>query len=324
MSAQLLETPTQTFRIGAVSRLTGISTDLIRVWERRYAVVNPIRTESGNRLYTHDDITRLALIKQLLEAGDAIGAVAPLNVSELERRVDAVGTSKPAPRAKQDKTKIAVIGHALTARVAVQRYDLGDVEVVGMYHNTIDLLDHAGTLQVDSLVIEIPYLSSVTATEIEQLLKNVGANSAVVVYGFGSRRNLRRLRMLPVVTLRAPADVLDLKRACLVLSAKELSPLQQHTTNNSASSDAIQPRLYSDETLARIATLSTTVECECPHHLADLVYSLVSFEQYSANCANRTEQDAAMHRYLHATTTHARSLLETALARLVEMEGLEV
>ena len=59
------------YRIGKVSRLTGISADTLRIWERRYAAVVPVRTEAGGRLYSADDIARLKLIKNLV--GDAFG-----------------------------------------------------------------------------------------------------------------------------------------------------------------------------------------------------------------------------------------------------------
>ena len=42
------------YRIGAVARMTGISTHALRAWERRYDGVNPERTESGGRLYSDD------------------------------------------------------------------------------------------------------------------------------------------------------------------------------------------------------------------------------------------------------------------------------
>ncbi len=40
----------QSFRIGAVERATGIPANTIRVWERRYGLVNPARDETGTRL----------------------------------------------------------------------------------------------------------------------------------------------------------------------------------------------------------------------------------------------------------------------------------
>ena len=57
-------------------------------------------------------------------------------------------------------------------------------------------------------------------------------------------------------------------------------------------------------------------------HLAQLITSLVRFEMYSAECENRNAEDAALHSYLHNTTSRARSMMERALARVVELENL--
>ncbi|MDL1950237.1 MerR family transcriptional regulator, partial [Acidobacteria bacterium ACD] len=47
------ETPRH--RIGAVARLTGISTHALRVWERRYGTLKPQRSDGGDRLYSDGD-----------------------------------------------------------------------------------------------------------------------------------------------------------------------------------------------------------------------------------------------------------------------------
>ena len=65
-----------------------------------------------------------------------------------------------------------------------------------------------------------------------------------------------------------------------------------------------------------------TVACECPRHLAQLISSLARFEAYSAECESRGQEDAALHSYLYTATSQARSAMENALARVVEMEGL--
>ncbi|MGV0033635.1 MAG: MerR family transcriptional regulator [Candidatus Azotimanducaceae bacterium WSBS_2022_MAG_OTU7] len=63
------------YRIGAVAKLTGISTDTICAWERRYAVVGLNRDENNNRYYTEAHINKLISVKRLLDAGHAIGMV---------------------------------------------------------------------------------------------------------------------------------------------------------------------------------------------------------------------------------------------------------
>ena len=51
------------YRIGAVAKLTGISPDTLRIWERRYSCVTPQRSPGGGRIYSSDDIARLRLMK---------------------------------------------------------------------------------------------------------------------------------------------------------------------------------------------------------------------------------------------------------------------
>ena len=77
-------TNTPKYRIGAVSRLTGLSADVVRVWERRYGAIKPQRSEGGSRLYSDADIARLRRLRQAVEQGHAIGQVAKLPESELE------------------------------------------------------------------------------------------------------------------------------------------------------------------------------------------------------------------------------------------------
>ena len=83
-------------------------------------------------------------------------------------------------------------------------------------------------------------------------------------------------------------------------------------------------RQFDNETLAAIATASTAVHCECPHHLVELIRSLVAFEKYSTECKNNSPKDAELHGLLEATTAKARSLMETALAHVVEAEGVQI
>lgn len=69
--------------IGTVARRTGLSTHVIRAWERRYDVVKPKRTDGGARVYSHEDVLRLQLLKRLTEQGHAIGQIADLSSVQL-------------------------------------------------------------------------------------------------------------------------------------------------------------------------------------------------------------------------------------------------
>ena len=71
------------YRVGMVSKMTGLSTHTLRMWEKRYATVLPKRTEAGGRLYTDTDIGRLRLLHKLVQSGHSIGGIAKLPDADL-------------------------------------------------------------------------------------------------------------------------------------------------------------------------------------------------------------------------------------------------
>lgn len=75
-----------------VSRLTGLSADTIRVWERRYGAVDPDRTDGNKRRYSGGHVRRLVLLRRATEVGHSIGQIVQLPDSELRRLI---GESSP-------------------------------------------------------------------------------------------------------------------------------------------------------------------------------------------------------------------------------------
>ena len=82
-----LTPPEGKYRIGVVTRLTGLSADVVRVWERRYGAIRPARSDGGTRLYSDADITRLRKLRQAVEKGHGIGQAAKLADAELDQIV---------------------------------------------------------------------------------------------------------------------------------------------------------------------------------------------------------------------------------------------
>ena len=82
-------------------------------------------------------------------------------------------------------------------------------------------------------------------------------------------------------------------------------------------------RIFDLRELARIVSLETPIKCEYPQQLATLIYSLNAFEKYCRECDNKYLEDAKFHKFLHQTTSQARSLIENALKKVIEMEGIE-
>lgn len=66
-----------------VTRRTGLSAELLRVWERRHRVVVPARTQTGRRLYSDSEIERLHLLHRATLGGRSIGLIASLSTAAL-------------------------------------------------------------------------------------------------------------------------------------------------------------------------------------------------------------------------------------------------
>ena len=70
--------------IAAVERDTGLSKDVLRVWERRYRFPVPERDPNGERLYPLPQVERLRTIKRLMDAGHRPGKLLALSETDLD------------------------------------------------------------------------------------------------------------------------------------------------------------------------------------------------------------------------------------------------
>jgi DNA-binding transcriptional MerR regulator/methylmalonyl-CoA mutase cobalamin-binding subunit len=70
------------YPIRAAARLTRLSIDTLRAWEKRYSVVRPLRRK-GVRLYTDADVERLSLLREALDHGHSIGHISGLSNKDL-------------------------------------------------------------------------------------------------------------------------------------------------------------------------------------------------------------------------------------------------
>lgn len=70
--------------IAVVERETGLGKDTLLVWERRYGFPRPLRDENGDRLYPPEQVSRLRLIKRLMDRGHRPGKLVLADESELQ------------------------------------------------------------------------------------------------------------------------------------------------------------------------------------------------------------------------------------------------
>jgi DNA-binding transcriptional MerR regulator len=97
-------------RIGELSRRSGVSAELLRAWENRYGLLQPMRSDGGFRLYSPQDERRVAVMRSHLERGLSAAEAARLTLDE---------ESVPAPSAE---TPVLERG-AGELRVALDAFD---------------------------------------------------------------------------------------------------------------------------------------------------------------------------------------------------------
>jgi MerR family transcriptional regulator, light-induced transcriptional regulator len=78
-----------THRIHRVAKITSLSKDVIRVWERRFGLLKPTRGANRYRNYSDEDVALLRFLKEQLDAGGSIGELAKLGREELLGRARA-------------------------------------------------------------------------------------------------------------------------------------------------------------------------------------------------------------------------------------------
>jgi DNA-binding transcriptional MerR regulator len=67
------------FKIGVVSRRTGLSSATIRLWEEQYGLLTPARSSGQQRLYSEADVERIVYIRELISYhGYSLQAVASI------------------------------------------------------------------------------------------------------------------------------------------------------------------------------------------------------------------------------------------------------
>ncbi|MCY7307843.1 MAG: MerR family transcriptional regulator [Rhodoferax sp.] len=339
--------PSPYYRSGVVARMVRMPVSTLRIWEQRYKVVAPATTPTGHRLYSAADVQRLALLKQLTEHGHAIGAIAALSVAQLQQvvstHVGIVAGARSPPMPRPERWRLVVVGTALARRlqrpaVVVRLGRPPKVRpVLGNLAEAVEAAEAAVASEgarttpeprVDLLIWQAPSLHASALPELKAAAGAWGARHVAVVYRFAGAAATDAFAGAGVVLLREPQNddalgewLAAFEGAAAARDAEPQDKLFQIDAPWLPTGDAAARR-FDDATLTDFAGLSSTIACECPRHLAELLLQLSTFEAYSAECESRSPADAALHAYLTRVAGASRALFESALERVAIHEGL--
>lgn len=156
-----------------------------------------------------------------------------------------------------------------------------------------------------------------------------GAATSAAGHRLYSAADVRRLALLKQLTTLGHAigalaalDMHGLRAVAHTHASTLAEPLQLPVLTLDLPRDKAPPQRFDDAVLGDVAGLSSTIACECPQHLAEILIRLTQFEAYSADCRQRSPADAELHAYLQQVAGQARASFETALERVAIHEGL--
>lgn len=323
-----------TYRIGAVANITGLSTHSIRAWERRYDLKLGQRSSGGTRSYTDKDVVLLSLLKALTDQGHAISEVAQLPEYELRERLRkhetaqgrVNGTAIPTSWIDFDRfAKAIVLGDDL-ADYLERGVTAGDRwQTCWKFDDMEALWNGLDKTSPDVLLTRLKTLGPDPHAFLDRWNEQAKDVLVIVFYEFNKSSMLTSLSGRGVKLMRWPVDAGSFSQHipdfCLLHRLRHLQQNQEDDTVADAG-DRPLDRLFTDTQLMDLKLASSKIDCECPNHLASLVFELNAFEAYSRNCVGDDEA-AALHMKLAEQTAQLRASMERMLLEVCRHENLK-
>lgn len=298
------------FEVGAVSKITGLSPNTLRTWERRNFIQASSRSKTGRRRYSHEQVEILALLKKLTGMGDAISSIAALNLGELRSRLLEYQTNQTdASSSRTSLIRTLPIGERAKTWISILP---AQFKYISEKEGRPDIV----VIALDGAIAESRRTVTVASHEYPD-------TPIAILYDYAPRELIQQFSGDGYFLIRIPCSAELLTHylhAAMVNATHQNAPMDLVKDNGIPSN----PRVFSDKQLATIASSNPNIKCECPHHISALVASLASFENYCRRCEIESPEDAEVHTYLGSEIAKARSLVENALLYLCEKDALIV
>uniref|UniRef100_UPI00321658D3 MerR family transcriptional regulator n=1 Tax=uncultured Draconibacterium sp. TaxID=1573823 RepID=UPI00321658D3 len=141
------------YSIKDLETLSGIKAHTIRIWEKRYGLLNPERTDTNIRYYTDNDLKHILNVAFLVKGGFKISKVAKWGQNQIKETVLGVSKSKSSEEGYIDRLMLAVVNfdneefHKLLTEIQAH-YSLEEM----VYKVVFSLFERIGTYwQVGSI-----------------------------------------------------------------------------------------------------------------------------------------------------------------------------
>ena len=264
------------------------------------------------------------LLKQLSNEGHAISTIANLDLAQLRRMSNSKNSAQHKHAINGEPLTLAVVGLSMANRIESKKFASGlqqnRIKVTDVLMDLATAINASLSEQSKVLLIKVNTLQTEVHTSIQTLIQKHKFAQTIVIYNFAPEAVVQAMKFSGLIVRREPISDSELAELIQSVFFVDQARAQEFGTTGTV----ISSRKYSDETLTRVAGISTNVLCECPRHVAELISQLASFEEYSQECLNKNTNDAHLHAYLRSISGSARTLFENALEKIAQHEGIDL
>lgn len=141
------------YSIKELENLSGIKAHTIRIWEKRYGIIKPARTETNIRYYCDDDLKRLLNIAILNKFGMRISSISKLSDKEMSEKVIQFSSNISDSESNIDNLILAMVDldeykfdRILSRYIMHEGFENTVVNIIFPYFQRIGLLWQTGAI----------------------------------------------------------------------------------------------------------------------------------------------------------------------------------
>ncbi len=221
------------YSISDLEKLSGIKSHTIRIWEQRYGILRPKRTDTNIRFYEDDDLQRLLNVALLNRHGFRISKIAEMSKEDLAEQVSSVSNFKFDISAQLDVLTLSVIemdeikfSRIFDNHVEHIGFERTMMEVVYPFMEKLSLLWLTGSIKPvqENFITQLIRNKLIAAIEKEPLASDRKTAKFILYLPKDEQQELSILFMqylikkrgFQVVNLGANLALVDLKDACQI------------------------------------------------------------------------------------------------------------
>ncbi len=147
------------YSISDLEQLSGIKSHTIRIWEQRYGILRPKRTETNIRFYEDDDLKQLLNVALLNRHGFRISKIAGMSKGDIAEQVSSVSNFKFDVDAQLDVLTLSVI-------------EMDEIKFAHIFDNHVEQLG----LEKAMLEVIYPFMEKLSLLWLTGAIKHVQEN----------------------------------------------------------------------------------------------------------------------------------------------------